>query len=169
MPLVSAYYSEVSCSVNRFKPQAFIFQIQNRPYSCRLCRNKWTGTKRGKKEAYFYAVYFKRFLSPWPSCTTDRWHHTCFVKTWTSRGSYSSLSLRLCLWKRFQAWEPLLLFCNLKLILGLHSHVYKQILLMWSVHMQGVSSFLSSSHCLSAPTSKVTKALQCSYSLGTDS
>lgn len=61
-------------------------------------------------------------------------------------------------------------FCNLKFIFGLHPHAFKQTNpLMSSVHTEAVSSFLSLSHCLLAPTLKVAKSLRCSYSLGADS
>lgn len=125
--------------------------------------------QKEKKRGIFLILYFKRFLLPWPSCTTDRWLHNSCVKTWSSFRPCSALSLSLRLWKRSQVWEPLLIFVILNSSSdSTHRHTKKQALQMSSVHMQGVSSFPSSEHCLLPPTLKVAKSLRCSYSLEVD-
>lgn len=60
-------------------------------------------------------------------------------------------------------------FCDLKFIFRLYPHAYKQTSPLDVIYPHAkVSSFLSSGHCLLAPTLKVAKSLRCSHSLEAD-
>lgn len=137
MPLVSAHYSESCFSVSKLKAEAFIFQIQNRTTQLQTLRNKSTETKREKKRHVSNTPFIsKDFSRPHPAVQLTG-GFTVAVKTWSSCRPYSAPSLRLCLWKRSQVWEPLLIFVIWNSSSDFtHMHTNKQALWMSSIHMQ---------------------------------
>lgn len=103
--------------------------------------------QRGKRGTFLILVYFKGFLAPWSSCTAYRWYHSCCMRTQSWVRAARRLSLRLCLWKRCQVWEPVLLFV---ILISSHMHTDKPFnvfcILAGSPVLPVINSLLASSH-----------------------